>query len=320
MEVAPRIHRIEAPFGDRFVCMFLLVGDQQALLIDTGTDEMPQQYLVPYLDSIGLKPDRIRYVLNSHADFDHTAGNASVRELCPQAVFMCHALDRDMVENIDTMIDRRYSEWEADHGIGDGDEAKAFIRQCSRHIPIDVALQGGERLRLGTDWDVEIWHTPGHTYGHLTVHDPASNTLIITDTTLYNAVLRADGTPAFPPTYRYVDTYLASMQRITGQGASTLLTSHYPVYTGAGINEFLAESRAYVERVDQALIQEVQAADGPRTLRQLIDVLGPKLGEWPTEASAYLCFPLTGHLERLVQYGRVETRRQDKLLTYRWRS
>ena len=41
MEVAPRIHRIEAPLGDRFVCMYLFVGVESALLLDTGLDGMP---------------------------------------------------------------------------------------------------------------------------------------------------------------------------------------------------------------------------------------------------------------------------------------
>ena len=77
---------------------------------DPVLDGMPEQYLVPYMDEIGLKPEKIRYVINSHADFDHTAGNASVRELCPQAVFMCHDLDRHMVEDIEAMIRLRYSE------------------------------------------------------------------------------------------------------------------------------------------------------------------------------------------------------------------
>ena len=38
MEIAPRIHRIEAPLGDRFVCMYLFVGTESALLLDTGLD------------------------------------------------------------------------------------------------------------------------------------------------------------------------------------------------------------------------------------------------------------------------------------------
>ena len=319
MEVVPRIHRIEVPFGERIVCLFLLVGEQGALLVDTGTDEMPREHLVPYLEKIGLRADRIRYVINSHGDFDHTAGNRSVRELCPEAIFMCHALDQAMVEDIDVMIDQRYSEYEADHGISDGDEAKAFIRKASRTVPMDVLLQGGEKIRLGPDWWVEVQHTAGHTWGHITISDPATKTLVIADATLHNAVPRADGEPAFPPTYRYVDTYLASMHRFAAMEVDTMLTSHYPVYKGAAIGEFLGESRAFVERVDQALEGELQGADGPRTMRELIEALSPKLGKWPAAGGIYLCFPFQGHLERLVAHGKVETGRRDKLMTYSWK-
>lgn len=318
MEVAPRIHRIEAPLGDRFVCMYLLVGNESALLLDTGLDEMPGQHLLPYLDAIGLKTEKIRYVINSHADFDHTAGNASVRELCPQAVFMCHALDRHMVEDIEVMINLRYAEFERDHGMGDGEGTKEFIRNASRHIPIDIALQGGEVLHLGGGWDVEVWHTPGHTYGHLSLRDATSNALVIADAALHNAVPTALGAPAFPPTYRYVDTYMGSLQRLAAQGAEALLTSHYSICRGGSVAEFLGESRAYVERVDLALVTLLQAGGG-HSLRQLCETLGPSLGQWPTEASAYLCFPLMGHLERLIQYGRVEIARVGGVVVYSWK-
>ncbi|NKB70185.1 MAG: MBL fold metallo-hydrolase [Candidatus Latescibacteria bacterium] len=316
MEVVPRIHRIEVPLGERFVCLFLLDGEECALLIDTGLDDTPGQYLAPYLEKMGIDAAKIRYVVNTHADFDHTAGNGSVRELAPQALFMCHRLDQVMVEDIERMIEDRYGEYAADHGIVDDDETKEFIRSATRHIPIDISLSGGERLRLGPDWEVEILHTPGHSYGHLSIHDPRHRCLIIADATLYNAVLKADGGPAFPPTYRYVDTYLASMDRFAGMDFDTLLTSHYPVYIKAAIGEFFGESRVFVDRLDQALIAALEAADGPRTMRELIDVLGPQVGRWPAEASTYLCFPLLGHLERQVQYGRLVTGRRDGLLTY----
>ena len=224
-----------------------------------------------------------------------------------------------MVEDIEAMIRLRYSEHEQDHGIGDGDEVKEFIRNSTRHIPIDVALQGGEVLHLGGGWHIDVWHTPGHTYGHLTLLDRASNTLVIADAALHNAVPTAHGAPAFPPTYRYVDTYIASIQRLAGQGVTTMLTSHYPVYRDAEVAEFLGESRTYVERVDQALVAQLQERAEGYTLRQLCDALGPVLGEWPAESSAYLCFPLTGHLERLVQHGRVEVERADEVIVYKWK-
>jgi glyoxylase-like metal-dependent hydrolase (beta-lactamase superfamily II) len=316
MQVAPGIHRIEAPLGDRFVAMYLLVGDEAALLLDTGMDRMPYEYVLPYLDQIKLPASQVRYVLTSHADFDHTAGNASMREIAPDALFMCHHLDQRMIEDIEVMISERYGEFAVDHDIDETDESRAFIRAQSRHVPMNVTLSGGERIRLGQDWTVEVLHAPGHSRGHLTIHDPRSQTLIICDATLWNAVLRKDGTPAFPPTYRYTDTYVATMNRFAGMNAQMILTSHYPIYQGASVHEFLAESRAYVDRVDQALLQELAGASGPRTMREIIEALNQKLGEWPEAAGIYLVHPLSGHLERLVQYGRVETGRRGRLLTY----
>ena len=76
----------------------------------------------------------------------------------------------------------------------------------------------------------------------------------------------------------------------------------------------MAESRAFVDRVDQALIK---ALASERTLKEMTDLLAPDLGAWPAKAGAYACFPFLGHLERLVQYGRAQTDRRDGLLTYR---
>jgi glyoxylase-like metal-dependent hydrolase (beta-lactamase superfamily II) len=178
----------------------------------------------------------------------------------------------------------------------------------------DFTLTGGESIRLGPEWTLEVWHTPGHSYGHISLYDPRGHNLIIADATLYNAVLRADGQAAFPPTYRYVDTYLASMQRIAATKANFLFTSHYPVYQGANVAQFMAESRAFVDRVDENIIKALQTE---HTLKDLTDLLSPDLGEWPAESNAYACFPLLGHLERLVLHGRVTTGRRDSLLTFK---
>jgi glyoxylase-like metal-dependent hydrolase (beta-lactamase superfamily II) len=315
MEIAPGIHRIEAPLGERFVAMHLLVGDECALLFDTGMDRMPYDVVLPYLNEIGVAPAQIRYVLTSHADYDHTAGNASMKEIAPQAIFMCHALDQAMVEDIEVMIRDRYGEFAADHDIDETDKSKQYIREQSRHVPVDMTLTGGEKIRLGADWYVEVLHTPGHSRGHLTLWDSRRQTLIICDATLYNAVLLKDGRPAFPPTYRYVESYVATTNRFAGMPAKLMLTSHYPIYRGVQIAEFIAESRAYVDRVDQALLGAL--ADGEaHTMRELIDQLNPSLGEWPAAAGIYLVHPFAGHLERLVQYGVLVTGRRGGLMTY----
>ena len=319
MEIAPGIHRVEAPLGDRFVCMYLLVGDEHMMLIDTGIANMPQDILLPYMEQAGLDIGQLSYVLISHIDFDHTGGNGDVRDLVPNAVMMCHELDRPMVDDVEAMIAGRYSAYQADHGIDESDETKAEMRQFAKHVPMDMGLRGGETIHLGSGWRVEVLHTPGHSRGHISIHDPRSHTMLIMDAVLWNAVLTKEGAPAFPPTYRYVDTYLSSIQRIESYDLDLMATSHYPLSQGAdAIAEFCGESHAFVRRTEAALRDTLQNANTPMTMKEIIAGLSPKLGKWSHEAGTYLVWPLTGHIERLQLYGLIETERRDGLMTVRW--
>jgi glyoxylase-like metal-dependent hydrolase (beta-lactamase superfamily II) len=318
VEVVPGIHRIEAPFGDRIVCMYLFVGDEHALLVDTGIESHPREHVLPYLETHAIPPEKIQYVLTSHADVDHMGGNAAMRGVVPRALFMCHELDRPLIESIDRMIEERYGEFAADHGLADSEELKDWYRTVAQGVPTDLTVTGGEKIRLGPNWDVEVLHTPGHSRGHVSIHDPRSRAVVIADASLWNAVLTKEGKPAFPPTYRYVDTYLATIQRLQGMPIETLLTSHYPVYRGSAVAEFLGESRAFVERVDAVLREELRRSPTPPTTRELIAELSPRLGTWPASAAPALAFPLMGHLERLHQFGLVQASRRDGYVAWRW--
>ncbi|MFN8443787.1 MAG: MBL fold metallo-hydrolase [Caldilineaceae bacterium] len=319
MQIAPGIHIIEAPLGDRFVRTFALVGDQAVLLIDSGLDDTPANYILPYLQSIGVTPFQIGYVLISHADLDHSGGNASLKAAAPQARFLCHELDRRQIENVEALIAERYGEFAQPHGIDDSEESKAWTRSVTRHCPVDIGLRGGEQIRLGSDWVVEVLHTAGHSRGHLTVYDPASKTAIIADAALWNAVLTKAGRPAFPPTYRYLESYRASIQRLQSMEIDLLLTSHYPIYRGAQVAEYLAESRAYTDRVDETLRQLLQSATTALTLKEIIATLSPRLGTWPESARDYLSHPLSGHLEWMQSCGLVERGESQGRAVYRWK-
>lgn len=316
MEVAPGIHRIEAPLGERFVCMYLLVGERATLLLDTGLAGMPGEHLTPYLASIGRSWDDVHFVLTSHIDFDHTGGNAEVRAHTPRAVFACHEADRPMIEDVETMIAGRYACYAADHGIDEPEETKKIIRDNAHHVPIDLALVGGERLRLSDDWTVEVWHTPGHSLGHISLWDPRSRSLVIADAALGEAVLTKDGQPAFPPTYCHPAEYRASIRSLQHARADRILTSHYPVYEGSAADGFLALSLAYTDRVEHCLARVIKDAPQPLTLKQIIDTTWRDLGDWPD--GGYLSWPMAGHLRLLENTGRVRAERTEGVLAYEW--
>jgi glyoxylase-like metal-dependent hydrolase (beta-lactamase superfamily II) len=303
MEIAPGIHRFKATFGaNRMVYLHLLIGSRAAMLIDTGCAGNPNAHILPYMQNINLDPVRLTYILISHSDLDHQGGNALMKAAAPQALLMCHTLDSPWIEDTEALIAGRYSQFERDHGIGYGDEGKAGIRADCLSAPMDVTLEGGERFYLSPDWYVEAVHTPGHTFGHLAVYDPRSRTLISGEAAIWNAILADDWTPAMPPTYCYVDTYLTTIQRLLAMDIQTLSPAHWEVQQGAAVGDFLRESRDFCLTVERLLL-ELARDHGAFTLKDAITIISPKVATWTPPIHQDFSYGMLGNLNRLTQRG-----------------
>jgi glyoxylase-like metal-dependent hydrolase (beta-lactamase superfamily II) len=170
--------------------------------------------------------------------------------------------------------------------------------------PVDWTWRGGESLRLGKDWRVEIHHVPGHSDGHLAVFDPKSRTVLSGDAVHGAVYLDVDGKAALCPTYLDVDPYLATISYLRHLGADMLAGCHWPVKHGAEIDEFLDESQQFVEKADLLLLAELDRQGGT-SLQELINILGPQLGDWPRAVDHELKYALNGNMEHLVAHGRV---------------
>ncbi|TBN57687.1 MBL fold metallo-hydrolase [Glaciihabitans arcticus] len=308
MELRPGLHRIQAPLGERFIAMYLLVGSERALLFDTGITESVRETLLPYLETIGFDLAKLSWVVSSHCDWDHTGGNAAILAAAPHVEIMAGALDVPLAEDLEVLIEQRYAEFRDDDGFEDAPELTAYIRDVAAVTPIARPLNGGEEFDLG-DRVIRVLHTPGHSDGHLSLWDAANSALLIADATLGTTVPGADGEPAFPPTYRDTDPYLASIEQFRAFDAELLLTAHYPVYEGAAVGAFLDESAEYTETLDVAITAALDET-GQSTL-EIIHRIAPSVGPWDALASEYLIFPVTGNLERLVARGAATVSSRD---------
>lgn len=312
MEIAQGIYQIKCIFGaGRVVFCYLLVGAEAAMLVDTGCAHNPAQEILPALNRIGLLPDHLTYILITHSDLDHQGGNAPMVAAAPQARLMCHRFDQPWVDSTEALIAGRYSQFEAEDGIGYGEAGKAGIRMQCESLPVDIALSGGERFRLGPDWWVEAVHTPGHTWGHLAVWDPRSRTLIAGEATMGTAIPAADWSPAMPPTYCYVDTYLATQDRLLSMPIDLLAGAHWPLQQGAAVAEFIAESRTYCEHVGHRLLEHARTT-GSFSLREAVETLGPTLGRWPAATNIEFAYGMAGNLESMTKRGLLRLERSGE--------
>jgi NAD(P)-dependent dehydrogenase (short-subunit alcohol dehydrogenase family)/glyoxylase-like metal-dependent hydrolase (beta-lactamase superfamily II) len=304
--------------GNRNLYLYLLRGEERTVLLDTGCAPDPERVIVPYLAGFGLSAADVDLIITTHADVSHSGGNSAFRRLNPRVILTCGDLDRTLIEDPAVLYARRYYAAAEPHGISYPDDTHQWMLELSGAAqPVDLTWRGGESLRLGPDWSVEIRAAPGHSAGHLAVWDPRSRTLLMADAVQGAMTPGAEGLPATSPTYTHVDDYLRTIAALRTLGIETLAGSHWPLRRGAAqVTAFLDEAQQFVEQADRVLLAEVARRPGGAALRELLLAAGPQLGHWPRESDMELVYALGAHLERLAAQGRVKLDRAARPIRY----
>jgi glyoxylase-like metal-dependent hydrolase (beta-lactamase superfamily II) len=289
-EIADGIYRIESDLGPRFMCQYVVAGREHALLVDTGLADTPAAVIDPYLGRAGLKPD---FILISRADNDHVGGNRAFRDAHPDAIFMCHELDRRWVESNEALVRENYG-WHAEYGFLPMN-ADELLASMSGDSPVDVGLAGGETIRLDADRVVEVLHLACHTPGHIGLWDEHTQAAIIIDAVLADGIYDRAGNKLIPPRYYDLPALRETIARLEALRPELLLTAHYPVLDRTEALDWLAIGRAFVDDVER-VVREAPAAerDDLWALTQRVDAaLGPfpqfmtELGATVREAAAH---------------------------------
>ncbi len=275
-EVAAGIFRIESALGARFMCQYLLVGDEAALLVDTGLSTTPAEVIEPALERLGASPSLI---LVSHADVDHCGGNRALRARHPRALLACHELDRRWIEHNPAMVRENYG-WHEQYGLGIPSETRDWIeRELGGDCPVDLGLRGGETLRLGTGRRVEVLHLPGESPGHVGIWDEHTGAVIASDAVLESGIYDRAGNRLIPPRIYDLAAYRRTIRALRSLDPELLLTAHYPVMGRPAARRFLDRSLRFTEELEGVVRRAVAA--GVTDLKGLTDRAVAELGPYP---------------------------------------
>lgn len=146
-------HRAEAVEGFRVagniyyvgasdLASYLITTPEGHFLVDTGVAKMGTQ-IRHNVEALGFRMEDIKYLLASHAHFDHIQGHAVMQRMTGAQVLVMDA-DADAMEAGQDLSPLGFEGWEP--------------------VRVDRRIQDGERVSLGGTTLTATW-APGHTPG-----------------------------------------------------------------------------------------------------------------------------------------------------------
>jgi glyoxylase-like metal-dependent hydrolase (beta-lactamase superfamily II) len=203
--IRPGVFAIYEPHQAEEVISYLIVGENQALLFDTGMGISNIREVVEDLVDLPVS------VLNSHTHNDHVGDNWRFNRIYG----MDTAFTRENAKG--STVDARA---EIASGAICGALPAGFDRKSYATRPFRIThwLHGGEKIDLGGR-ELEVISTPGHTPDSISLWD-AANRLLFTGDTYYPG-----------PIFLYrpetdLDAYVASIKKMNSLGAKLLLPAH----------------------------------------------------------------------------------------------
>ncbi len=126
--------------------IYLVIGNAGAALIDAGCGGMLDR-LLKNIESCGVMPSDIRYLLLTHCHYDHTGGAAELRDRLPCQI-VAHAADAVYLEAGDSEV-----------------TAASWYGARLEPFTVDHHIMTSPEDFIVGDLTITAWHMPGHSPG-----------------------------------------------------------------------------------------------------------------------------------------------------------
>jgi metallo-beta-lactamase class B len=196
--------------GTDGIAVYVIKTSQGLILMDTA---LPQStgMIKDNIARLGFKLADIKYILNTHAHFDHTGGFAEIKK-DTGAQLVAGERDKPLLEG----------------GYYPGDEKNTDLAFAP--VKVDRAVTEGDKVTLG-DTTLTAHTTPGHSHGctswEMTVKDGDQDRTVLFFCSGTVALNRLVGQPTYPG---IVDDYRSTFAKAMAMKVDVLLGPHPEVY------------------------------------------------------------------------------------------
>ncbi len=301
MEILSGIDVITFPIDENTTGGVFLLRGESPTLVDTGIDSTPEQYLFPFLETIGLSTSALRRIVLTHSHYDHVGGLPAIFARADLPVLLHKETGEDL-EAPWKQVQRVRELYPQDNPYLDtADPEEPFVLPTP--LRVDRVVQGGESLLAGSRvW--QILYTPGHIPGMISLYNPEDRVLISSDS------FQAAGTNQGEAIYTDVRAYLNSLDRVQPLEIDHLLLSHpFKPFgkihlAGGEIRQFFEVCRQRCRDYEQTLLGLLRQEGKPVSLHCANTLFRQR---YRCDSARYLtAMTVKAHLDDLMARGELQ--------------
>jgi glyoxylase-like metal-dependent hydrolase (beta-lactamase superfamily II) len=269
-EVLPGVFQFRLPMAGsrlRHVNSYLLKSDDGYVLVDCGWDQPDVlEALQSELRALGVGLDDVRSLVVTHYHSDHYGLAGTLVRLARLRLLM-HRLDwfhiRVNMQDVAAAHDLAMA-WLERNGLPHiaWDDDQLAVLQSIRRFTVaepDVELEDGQPIQVGQHVFRVVW-TPGHTAGHICLHDAERRVLISGDHVL--DPISPNVSFSRPDLVNPMGAYVRSLRKVGALDADLVLPAHGEPFRGLSrrVGELLQHHDAREAEVLDALSRGASTA------------------------------------------------------------
>lgn len=151
-----------------------VIQEEELTIVETSASPSIK-YVKEGLRALGVSLDEVKYIIVTHIHLDHAGGAGLLIQECPNAKVVVHPKGARHLADPSRLIAGAKAVY--------GDKFSELFEPI---LPIDedrLLVKGeGDKLKIGSNCQLEFLDTPGHANHHFSIYDPISNGMFTGDT------------------------------------------------------------------------------------------------------------------------------------------
>ncbi len=240
MQVNKVVHAIKTPFYvtspsgavmERLVYSYLIYGTDRIFLIDTGIASS-EEAIFDYIRKSGRRVTDISLVIQTHSHPDHIGATKTIKGETGCTV-AAHPLEKAWIENVGLQARER--------------PVPNFESLVAGSVAVERTLEDGDVFDLGCGLKLQIFHTPGHSRGSISI-------LLLGYMTLFSG--DAVPVPGDMPVYEDVLASVESIRKLRRiEGIHHLLSSWDEPRRGEEAYRRMDEGLVYLQLIHTSVVK-----------------------------------------------------------------